>query len=200
MGFSRRRPFSARCRRAVSRLSPSRTASLSVSSTSPATDRTGTAAIWRTLSSWSATKNRACTRFRTTCCRRAADSLFQLGDLFPKLSRSVVGALDRSDLDALYAVQAQEPPARFLGEAQTEAFVLRHLFRFAPETIRQASDLLRFLLRRHYRRLRLPPTLEQRRHSGASQGPRVRPVAVGADRSGSRGILRVSAGALANLS
>ena len=86
---------------------------------------------------------------------------FQLGDLFPKLSRSVVGALDRSDLDALYAVQAQELPARSLGEAQTEAFVLRHLFRFAPEAIRLASDLLRFLLRRHYRRLRLPPTLER---------------------------------------
>ncbi len=87
---------------------------------------------------------------------------FQLGDLFPKLSGSVVNALDRSDLDALYAAQAQEPPARRLGEAQTEAFVLRHLFRFAPETIRLASDLLRFLLRRHYRRLRVPPTLERR--------------------------------------
>ena len=87
---------------------------------------------------------------------------FQLGDLFPKLSCSVVNALDRSDLDALYAAQAQEPPARRLGEAQTEAFVLRHLFRFAPETIRLASDLLRFLLRRHYRRLRVPRTLEHR--------------------------------------
>ena len=87
---------------------------------------------------------------------------FQLGDLFPKLSCSVVNALDRSDLDALYAAQAKEPPARRLGEAQTEAFVLRHLFRFAPETIRLASDLLRFLLRRHYRRLRVPRTLEHR--------------------------------------
>ena len=87
---------------------------------------------------------------------------FQLGDLFPKLSGSVVSALDRSDLDALYAAQAREPPARRLGETQTEAFVLRHLFRFVPETIRLASDLLRFLLRRHYRRLRLPRTLEHR--------------------------------------
>ena len=87
---------------------------------------------------------------------------FQLGDLFPKLSGSVVNALDRSDLDALYAAQAREPPARRLGEAQTEAFVLRRLFRFTPETIRAASDLLRFLLRRHYRRLRVPWTLEHR--------------------------------------
>ena len=87
---------------------------------------------------------------------------FQLGDLFPKLSGSVVNALDRGDLDALYTAQAREPPARRLGEAQTEIFVLRHLFRFVPETIRLASDLLRFLLRRHYRRLRLPRTLEHR--------------------------------------
>jgi len=87
---------------------------------------------------------------------------FQLGDLFPKLSGSVVNALDRGDLDALYTAQAREPPARRLGEAQTEMFVLRHLFQFAPETIRLASDLLRFLLRRHYRRLRLPGTLEHR--------------------------------------
>ncbi|MYN66476.1 MAG: BREX-3 system phosphatase PglZ [Acidobacteria bacterium] len=87
---------------------------------------------------------------------------FQLGDLFPKLSGSVVNALDRSDLDCLYAAQAREPPARRLGEAQTEAFVLRHLFRFTPETIKAASDLLRFLLRRHYRRLRLPRILEHR--------------------------------------
>lgn len=87
---------------------------------------------------------------------------FQLGDLFPKLSCSVVNTLDRSDLDELYAAQAQEPLTKPLGEAQTEAFVLRHLFRFAPELIRQASDLLRFLLRRHYRRLRLPPALDRR--------------------------------------
>ncbi len=86
----------------------------------------------------------------------------QLGDLFPKLSGTVVNALDRSDLDALYAAQAREPPARRLGEAQTEIFVLRHLFQFVPDTIRQASDLLCFLLRRHYRRLRLPRTLEHR--------------------------------------
>ena len=85
---------------------------------------------------------------------------FSLGDLFPNLSCPVVGMLDRSDLDALYAAQVREPPARPLGESQTRGFVLRHVFGIAPETIRQASDLLRFLLRRHYRRLRLPPDLE----------------------------------------
>lgn len=92
---------------------------------------------------------------------RAARKLsFSLADLFPKLSWPVVRALDRSDFDALYAAQAQEPPARPLGESRTRRFVLRHVFGFAPETIKQAPDLLRILLRLHYRRLRLPWHLE----------------------------------------
>ena len=86
---------------------------------------------------------------------------FSLGDLFPRLSWPVVNALDRSDLDALHAAQAQEPPARPLGEARTRRLVLRHVFEIAPETIKQTSDLLRVLLRLHYRRLRLPWQLEQ---------------------------------------
>ena len=86
---------------------------------------------------------------------------FSVGALFPKLSWPVVSALDRSDLDPLYAAQAQEPPARRLGESGTRKFVLRHVFGIAPETIREASDLLRVLLRLHYRRLRLPWHLER---------------------------------------
>ncbi len=84
-----------------------------------------------------------------------------LGALFPKLSWPVVNALDRSDLDALHAAQTQEPPAEPLGESATRKFVLRHVFGIAPETIRQASDLLDTLLRLHYRRRRLPRDLER---------------------------------------
>ena len=86
---------------------------------------------------------------------------FSPGELFPDLSRAVVGTLDRGDLDALHAAVVQEPPARPLGASQTREFLLRHVFGIAPETIRQASDLLRFLLRRHYGRRRLPPDLER---------------------------------------
>ena len=88
---------------------------------------------------------------------------FGLGGLFPRLSWPVVNALDRSDLDALYAAQAQEPPAGPLGESATRRFALRHVFGIAPETIRQASDLLRVLLRLHYRRLRPPSPRGARR-------------------------------------
>ena len=85
---------------------------------------------------------------------------FSVGALFTRLSGPVVNALDRSDLDALYAAQAREPPARPLGESRTRRFTLRHVFGIAPETIKQASDLPRVLLRLHYRRRRLPWHLE----------------------------------------
>ena len=86
---------------------------------------------------------------------------FSLGGLFPKLSWPVVNGLDRSDLETLYAAQVQEPPARPLGESRTRRFVLRHVFGIAPESVKQASDLLRVLLRLHYLRLRLPCHLER---------------------------------------
>ena len=85
---------------------------------------------------------------------------FSLGDLFPNLSYPVVDALDRSDLDDLHKAQKRERPDRPLGDRQTRGFVLRHVFGVAPETIHHESDLMRFLLRRHYRGLRIPPDLD----------------------------------------
>ena len=84
---------------------------------------------------------------------------FNLGELFPNLSYPVVDALARSDLDDLYDAQNRERPDRPLGDRQTKGFVLRHVFAVAPETIKQDSDLVSFLLRRHYRGLRIPPIL-----------------------------------------
>ena len=86
---------------------------------------------------------------------------FGLGDLFPALSYPVVASLDRSDLDALHRVQERHRSNR-LGDDATRDFVLRHVFDFAPELIRRPSDLLRFLLRRHYRGQRLPRLLDER--------------------------------------
>jgi hypothetical protein len=85
---------------------------------------------------------------------------FNLGELFPNLSYPVIDALDRSDLDDLYSALDREKPDRPLGDRQTRGFVLRHVFGVAPETIREESDLLRFLLRRHYGGLRIPPILD----------------------------------------
>ena len=86
---------------------------------------------------------------------------FSLGDLFPNLSYPVVAALDRSDLDALYRAQMQHNPGK-LGDNATKDFVLRQVFEIAPELIKRPSDLLRVLLRRHYRGQRIPAILDER--------------------------------------
>ena len=86
---------------------------------------------------------------------------FNLGDLFPNLSYPVVAALDVQDLDALFRAQIRHTPGN-MGDNATKEFVLRHVFEIAPELIKQPSDLLRVLLRRHYRGRRIPAILDQR--------------------------------------
>ena len=99
---------------------------------------------------------------------------FNLGDLFPNMSYPVVAALDRGDLDALFRAQLQHTPGN-IGDNATKEFALRHVFEIAPELIKKPSDLLRVLLRRHYRGQRIPAILEQRfiqvlRHNGLFEG------------------------------
>jgi hypothetical protein len=86
---------------------------------------------------------------------------FNLGDIFPKLSYPVVTALDRGDLDALFEAQKRHSPGQ-LGDNATKEFVLRHVFEIAPDLVKQPSDLLRVLLRRHYRGQRIPADLDER--------------------------------------
>ena len=100
---------------------------------------------------------------------------FSLADLFPKLSWGVVEGMNPSDLDALHAAQAQEPPKRPLDQFRTRKFALRHVFGIAPETIKQPSDLLGLLLRLHYRRLRLTWDMERHLVRALQQKPVFRP-------------------------
>lgn len=86
---------------------------------------------------------------------------FSLGELFPNLSYRVVSSLGRSDLDALWQAQASHSPGR-VGDNATRDFVLRHVFDITPELIKQPSDLLRVLLRRHYSGQLVPPLLDER--------------------------------------
>ena len=86
---------------------------------------------------------------------------FNLGDLFPHLSYPIVAALDRSDFDTLYEAQKKHVPEP-LGDNATKEFILRHVFEVDPELIKQPSDLLRALLRRHYRGQRVPGVIDER--------------------------------------
>ena len=86
---------------------------------------------------------------------------FSVAELFPKLVPNVLLALDRSNFDALHAAQDQDDSAR-LGVDATKDFVLRHVFKIAPELITKPADLLHVLLRRHYRGMSFPAVLDER--------------------------------------
>lgn len=86
---------------------------------------------------------------------------FNLGEVFPNLSYPIVAALDRGALDALYEAQKHYSPG-VLGDNATKEFILHHVYEIVPKLIRKPSDLLRTLLRRHYREQRIPALLDER--------------------------------------
>ncbi len=69
--------------------------------------------------------------------------------------------LDRADLDALFRAQQQCKPDK-LGDNATKDFALLHVFEIAPELIKRPADLLKVLLRRHFRGQRIPSILDER--------------------------------------
>lgn len=86
---------------------------------------------------------------------------FSRAELFPNLSPAVLDDLDSSTFDAIHrALELHEPEV--LGDNATKDFLLRHVFEVAPEQVRRAADLLRVLLRRHYRNQQLPRSLDER--------------------------------------
>ena len=85
---------------------------------------------------------------------------FSLAELFPNLQPHVIAALDRSDLDPVYAAQQLHRPAQ-LGTNATRDFLLRYVFGIDPELIGTPADLLRALLRRHYSGKVLPESLDE---------------------------------------
>ena len=86
---------------------------------------------------------------------------FSVVDIFPSLSPTVVLELDRRHFDSLFSAQAQQAPG-LLGQDATRDFVLRHVFKVAPELITTPEQLLQALLRRHYRGLSIPQSFDER--------------------------------------
>ena len=86
---------------------------------------------------------------------------FSLAHLFPLLAPNVVAELDPQYFETLSTALVHMNPGR-LGANATRDFLLHHVFEIAPEFIKQPSDLLRVLLRRHYRSQVLPESLSAR--------------------------------------
>ena len=86
---------------------------------------------------------------------------FNLGDLFPKLSYSVIENLDRSLLDMLFDAQLEHSPD-YMGDNATKDFILRCVFGIDVELIVNEVKLLRELLRLHYGKIPISFTLIER--------------------------------------
>lgn len=85
---------------------------------------------------------------------------FSLADLFPRLAPRPVAELERGHFDRLFAAHAALTER--LGENATADFVLRHVFEIDPALVTHAAELLRVLLRLHYRQQILPPLIVAR--------------------------------------
>jgi len=81
--------------------------------------------------------------------------------LFPEINTRVLEVLPRGYLPLLYRAIEQYQPER-MSFVSSQDFVLRHVYKSAPEIIQSQSDLLRLLLRKHYQGVFLPELLNQR--------------------------------------
>lgn len=84
-----------------------------------------------------------------------------LADYFPELFHDVLTCLEPEELDLLEQAVKEYTPGKS-GDTASRDFVLRHVYQVAPEVIQTSADLLRTLLRIHYRDIVLPDLLKQR--------------------------------------
>jgi len=84
-----------------------------------------------------------------------------LSDCFPELFQDVLKCLELEELDSLERAVSEYTPG-ILGDTASRDFVLRHIYQVAPEVIQTSADLLRTLLRIHYRDILLPAILKNR--------------------------------------
>jgi hypothetical protein len=96
---------------------------------------------------------------------------FSLANVFPHLSYPVLRDLEPQYIDLVYEAHTRFTPG-ILGENATKDFILRHVFEIAAEFIKSDADLIRALLRRHYRVQSIPKGLVDRLVQVLSQNGR----------------------------
>lgn len=87
---------------------------------------------------------------------------FSIPQIFPHLSYPVVKALDRVYYDRLYEAEESRKDATRYGDDQTCDFILAHVFETPIELITEPHHILQFLIRKHYRNLKIPKVLNDR--------------------------------------
>jgi hypothetical protein len=86
---------------------------------------------------------------------------FNLGEIFPNLNYPVLESMGRSHLDMLFEAKEKAFPHN-LGGNRTKDFILEHIFEIRAERIKTDIELLKVLIRLHYRNWKLPIILSDR--------------------------------------
>ncbi|OBW63499.1 MAG: hypothetical protein A9183_07195 [Dehalococcoides mccartyi] len=84
-----------------------------------------------------------------------------LGNIFPKLSYPVLEKLPVEYLDKLYQAYHDLKPSGF-GDNETCDFILRYIFQITADTIKDPEDLLKTLIRIHFKNKDIPSVLVER--------------------------------------
>jgi hypothetical protein len=86
---------------------------------------------------------------------------FSIAEIFPGLSSRVLIRVSPLHYDGVAKAVAVHEPAK-LGERGTKDFLLQHVFGWTIESIQTPADIVRHLVRRHYRNEQLPQILDDR--------------------------------------
>ncbi|WP_108651331.1 BREX-3 system phosphatase PglZ [Dongshaea marina] len=86
---------------------------------------------------------------------------FDISEVIPKLDSSVLRSLSPGDYEQLLkAIKIYRVGS--LNRCDSLDFVLRHIYKIAPEIIQSETDLVRLLIRKHYLGIEMPQMFEDR--------------------------------------
>ncbi|HCG8167973.1 TPA: BREX-3 system phosphatase PglZ [Vibrio parahaemolyticus] len=86
---------------------------------------------------------------------------FHIGQLIPSLDTEVLSQIESKHYQYLIDVTEMYRVGK-LSQLDSLDFVLRHIFKIAPEVIQTDVDLVRLLIRRHYLGIEMPSVVEAR--------------------------------------
>ncbi|MFL9797366.1 BREX-3 system phosphatase PglZ [Vibrio cyclitrophicus] len=86
---------------------------------------------------------------------------FDISEVIPELDATVLRALSPKDYEQLQSAVKIYGADKLNRNASLD-FVLRHIYKIAPEIIQSETDLVRLLIRKHYLGIEMPLVIEER--------------------------------------